>query len=168
LNWNEYVKEAKKTITFDTHEKLLFCTTTGLMGEWSEFITHLQWDSEDALIGKEIGDTSWYLAILSDFLNVEIELFVWDEAECRRDIILDGFITIGHIQETLKKVVRDNDWEIRTSETHLKLKTLLSKMYTLLLEICEDEGFNFSDILSGNIEKLADRAKRGVLQGSGD
>ena len=49
MNFEQYTREAKKTITFDSNEKLLFCCTTGLMGEFSEYMKHLQHNSDKNL-----------------------------------------------------------------------------------------------------------------------
>lgn len=170
VKWDDYVLEAQKTIVFDSTEKLIFCTTTGLMGEFTEFVVHTMYSTNKDLIKKELGDVLWYLAVLTNHFKIGVEKYkpIGKFSHVPVKDPLQGFILIGSIQEILKKVVRDNHWELPSGETANKLEESFSLLFLLIQKICIKNGFGFEEILDLNIKKLADRKARGVLQGSGD
>ena len=163
MNFKEYTPLAKRTITYDSHEKLLFCSMAGLMGEYTEYTEHLDCMSPQKLITAEIGDICWDLAILIDYLGIDVIPRTCPSYE----LDVHGFVTIGKIQEVLKKVARDNDW-IPDELQKGTLEMLFNDLLYGITNKCLEFGMNLSDLLQANLEKLADRAKRGVLKGSGD
>jgi len=173
LNWDEYVEKAQKTITYDSREKALFCTMAGMHGELVEYIEHTHAGSESSLILGELGDICWYTGIMAKLLDISLEVTTkpFLSTICPGDIpnlIDNGSTILGKLSEVLKKVARDDAWELTDLVKREKATVYLNSYYTLLREECADKGFNFSDVLSFNIEKLYDRMDRGVLKGSGD
>lgn len=164
MNFNEYIPYAKKTITYDSYEKLLFCCTTGLLGEFTEFAEHIEKRSSKPLIISEAGDILWYTAILVDALGISIDT---NTVSTYYTLPNCGYKTIGNIQEILKKAVRTHDW-IPTEIQKDQLTLLFSDIVYGIQKFCWGYGYNISDVLQQNIEKLADRKERGVIHGGGD
>ncbi|MDA3854672.1 MAG: hypothetical protein PF569_00325 [Candidatus Woesearchaeota archaeon] len=165
MTFKDYITEAKKTITFDSNEKLLFCCTTGLLGEYSEYIEHLSIESSEELLGYELGDICWYIAVLSDHLGLELESL--GGMDWIGDLQDDGYMLIGKTQEYLKKSVRDNNWKISIAHTNY-IYDLLEKLLDAIKQECRLYDLTLSDILEANVKKLKSRQERNALQGSGD
>jgi len=84
MEFNEYQKEAIKT-AFYTGDGLIYCTL-GLSGEAGEFAEHvkkmlrddngvLTKEKKKSLIG-ELGDVLWYLSVLANELDTDLESVV--------------------------------------------------------------------------------------------
>lgn len=164
MNLQEYTVGAKKTITYKTHKELLACTTLSLSGELSEYVEHMERKSNRTLISKELGDILWGLAVLSDHLGMELDS---DTVSRYYNLQKDGMDTVAKIHEIIKKVIRDKDW-IADDVDKLKLQPLLEALLCGIKRECAIQLMNMSDVYTQNLEKLASRAERGVLQGSGD
>lgn len=67
----------------------------------------------------------------------------------------------------VKKAIRDNDGFVST-EGRVKLVQSLYKSLWLLDGLCHHFGTTRHAVMVSNLNKLADRKSRGVLQGSGD
>ena len=74
---------------------------------------------------------------------------------------------VGEVNEKIKKVLRDNNG-IFTPEKKLEISKEIGDVFWYLAALASDLGLNLGDIAQGNLDKLADRANRKVLQGSGD
>lgn len=87
---------------------------------------------------------------------------------------------VGETIEKIKKAIRDTDFDpsyyqvtqIDSCPFHEKLrenvKLELSDICWYLATLSNDFGLKLDDIFQANIDKLTDRANRGVLSGSGD
>jgi NTP pyrophosphatase (non-canonical NTP hydrolase) len=73
----------------------------------------------------------------------------------------------GEVAGKLKKIMRDEGGVIN-EEKKDDLKKELGDCLWYLAKVASDLGFSFDTIAQANIEKLADRNKRGVIGGSGD
>ena len=71
----------------------------------------------------------------------------------------------GEILEKLKKFLRGDFDSIYFKES---LKKELGDVLFYISVTCTEYGFNLEEIAIANIQKLADRKKRGVINGSGD
>lgn len=74
----------------------------------------------------------------------------------------------GETVEKVKKAVRKGGDSYRD---HLDMEGIAKELGDVLWyvsELASDLGLKLNDIAYGNIEKLADRAKRGVIKGEGD
>jgi len=73
-----------------------------------------------------------------------------------------GLGEAGEIQGKIKKILRDGavDPEAIAKE--------IGDLFYYLCRTCRAFGYNPSEVLQMNIDKLFDRKDRGVLQGSGD
>lgn len=73
----------------------------------------------------------------------------------------------GEVCEKLKKVIRDKGGRI-DEETRIALSLELSDVLWYIAALCTELELDMSDVAYTNIAKLANREKRGVIQGSGD
>lgn len=73
----------------------------------------------------------------------------------------------GEVANQVKKVLRDDDGTL-TGEKREKLVGEVSDVCWYLAMVCDELGVNLGDVMEKNLAKLADRAERGVLKGSGD
>ena len=78
-----------------------------------------------------------------------------------------GLGEAGEVQGKLKKVIRD-DGGVLTSETKKAIASEAGDVLWYLATLANEIGVSLSDIAQGNLDKLADRAQRDVLKGSGD
>lgn len=74
---------------------------------------------------------------------------------------------VGEISEKVKKVMRDKEGVFSPEDLEL-IKKELGDVLWYLAQIASELGLDFNEVAQHNIEKLASRAERNVLQGSGD
>ena len=73
----------------------------------------------------------------------------------------------GEVLGKIKKLYRDRGGEV-TPAFRRQLAKELGDVYWYLAVLADAFDLRSSDVAAGNLEKLADRAERGVIQGSGD
>lgn len=73
----------------------------------------------------------------------------------------------GEVCEHVKKIIRDDDGML-TEERRQKLKKELGDVLWYVAALCTELDLEMGEIAQANIDKLADRQQRGVLQGEGD
>ncbi len=73
----------------------------------------------------------------------------------------------GEVQAIFKKWIRDDLADIEKLDV-LRIKKELGDLLWYVSVVAHDVGLSLQDIAQANVEKLADRQKRGVLGGSGD
>lgn len=73
----------------------------------------------------------------------------------------------GEVAEKFKKLIRDKGGVI-TPEFQEEVKKELGDVLWYVANIAAEVGLSMGDIADTNIQKLASRQQRGVLQGSGD
>ena len=73
----------------------------------------------------------------------------------------------GELADKIKKVYRDKGGVFKQEEREAIAKELGDVLW-YLTRLGATLGFSLEEIAQRNIEKLADRAKRGVINGSGD
>lgn len=78
-----------------------------------------------------------------------------------------GLGEVGEVQGKVKKVLRDSNGVV-SPETVAAIKGELGDCLWYLSQLSSELGLTLNDIAEANLAKLADRAARGVLKGSGD
>lgn len=78
-----------------------------------------------------------------------------------------GLGEAGEVQGKIKKILRDNGGEL-TPDNRGAIAKELGDLLWYVAVTAEEIGVWLGSIAQGNLDKLADRAERGVLQGSGD
>ena len=73
----------------------------------------------------------------------------------------------GEVLEKWKKIVAYNDGEI-TDEKLTELKKEIGDVVWYVAVFADSLGLKLEDVMAYNLEKLADRKKRGVQKGEGD
>lgn len=73
----------------------------------------------------------------------------------------------GEVLGKVKKLFRDRGGEV-TPEFREELKHELGDVYWYLAVLADAFGLRASDVAEANLDKLADRAERGVIGGEGD
>lgn len=78
-----------------------------------------------------------------------------------------GLGEVGEIQGKIKKIIRDAQGMVHDDVK----KAIMKELGDLLWYVSETAttlGIELGDVAQGNLEKLASRQERGVLQGEGD
>lgn len=78
-----------------------------------------------------------------------------------------GLGEAGEVQGKVKKILRDDDF-IVTDEKREAIALELGDVLWYVARMADELGYSLQQIADKNIEKLFDRAERGVLGGSGD
>ena len=73
----------------------------------------------------------------------------------------------GEVAEKLKKVLRDNGGEL-SEQTRTAVAAELGDVLWYVAQLASELGLDLGAIAQANLDKLASRQQRGVLQGSGD
>lgn len=168
MNFQEYEQKAITTKCYKDEVAVPY-VVLGLCGEVGEFIEKVRIQASEELVLKELGDCLWYIAAIR--IEMDLEPLNWPNA---KELRYENPAELsGAIAEQIKKWLRD-EWqgvgtvipEARKNKIHNSLSYLLSLFDDWLMET----GINVSleDIAQQNVEKLADRAKRNVIHGSGD
>jgi len=165
LNWNEYVEKSKTTALYFSKKELVACCYLGIWEELAEvteteYLIDIGQNSEQDLI-SELGDVFWYLAILANH-------YTYDPSSPLTSEIFDLETHLGPLSKALKKSIREHDWELRDQGRRDTFCVSMDMLFNFLTDVCESYDFNLSDVLAYNIEKLGDRANRGVIHGDGD
>ncbi len=73
----------------------------------------------------------------------------------------------GKLANQVKKIIRDDDKTI-TPERQAAIRKEIGGVLWYLAALCYDLDISLDDVATENLEVLADRAERGVIQGDGD
>jgi hypothetical protein len=172
MNWNEYQQQALTTAIYPLERELDYtilglCSETGELGE--AFLTGTP---EDLL--SEMGDCYWYVAAVADALKLPLHYIAgYSDQEVipfndhASNIILEIVAESAKMAGVLKKSIRDNDGYLSDAAND-KLNYSLFRTLWLLNALCHVFGTSCFAVMAKNLDKLADRKKRGVIQGSGD
>ncbi len=73
----------------------------------------------------------------------------------------------GEVAEKVKKVLRDRDG-VFSHDVREDLRLELGDVLWYVSQLASELGLDLEDVACGNLDKLASRADRGVIGGSGD
>ena len=139
----------------------LFYPVLGLIGEWGEATAARTNGTTEKDILLEHGDILWYLSTVCTELQISLSEIA-DSKTADTPIII-----LGQIAEVVKKLMRDDNSVVTDKHREL-LKPLLAKLFFIVKVTVESYGSTIADIANMNIQKLADRKARNVIQGNGD
>lgn len=119
----------------------------------------------------ECGDIFWYVAATADALKVQLD---WVLKQTSTELhhaskgltLVDMMIAHGRIQGVLKKSIRDNDGFLAAKAEEVIVHEL-AHIWNHTAQFIYMLGGTENGVMSANLNKLADRKTRGVLQGSG-
>lgn len=175
MNIVEFAEKSKETMLYPTNKEKISCLTLGIIEEWGEVqheINNLYdvlyglhadetkvLEAEQKLLG-ELGDFCFYVYGLSFHYRYK------PVAVQGEHIMFD--VDIPELSQIIKKTIRDNAWELVNEDYKIRFQHTMNVFHSGILEICDDWGFNLSDVLSYNVEKLQGRKNRGTLRGDGE
>lgn len=173
-NYQSYENLASTTKMYSPKIALIY-VTLGLAGEVGEFYEKLNEEAPIDAIEAEFQDCLWYMAAIRTEFNLK-ERIDWPEpSENPTVALLKVSIHSGAICEQMKKYLRD-DWDTEKNDFGIFPESRREKIqqrwdellqsFVDLASIVFDKPMN--EIAQGNINKLASRARRGVIHGSGD
>lgn len=184
IDWNKYQQEALTTAVFPL-ERSVDYTTLGLISEVAELVETYWWtkcpdpwniDGYAQFLAncrKELGDCFWYAAALADALGTPLAVIGastrTEDEEYRSTGDMLSLLTArsGAIAGHVKKAIRDDDGHITDTRKRAILNEL-QRLVQLMFDVAYDLEGTPEGIMQDNLNKLADRKRRGVLQGSGD
>jgi hypothetical protein len=172
MNYKEYESKAITTRVYDPAVAIPY-VALGLTGEMGELYEKIQNGASVEETSKEAGDVLWYLAAI----RVELNLKEVTEWPVTNNIEPDPFVLVvnaGKIAEQCKKYLRD-DWKPGCCTFPEKRKEVVEESWNEILYaltyLAGSKFFNekgIEVIAKENNEKLASRAKRNEIHGSGD
>lgn len=175
MDWNDYQRRALTTAIYPKDRALEY-TIFGLVSEVAEVAEYIDedWFRNDAWLNSirsEVGDCFWYAATVADALGLALHTVatkaaVWHYRELDSAVI-SLVSASGYMSGLMKKAIRDDAGQV-SGDRYNQMVTTLGKIIWILDNICERLGVHRSFVMGANLEKLADRKERGVLQGSGD
>lgn len=127
-------------------------------------------DTKSAL--SECGDILWYVAATADALKIQLD---WVLKQTTTDVhhvskgltLIDMVVAHGAIQGILKKSIRD-DKGFLSSMNEARITEQLCHIWNHTAQFIYLLGGTENGVMNANLNKLADRKARGVLQGSGN
>lgn len=174
IDWNKYQAEALTTAIYPLERELDY-TILGLCSEVAE-VAELAFlfATPPPELKSEVGDCFWYVAAVADALKMPLQE-VWEahtEFTTTYPVSLTTLtaelvVQSGALAGLLKKAIRD-DGGVLTEERRAKIVEHLNRVLIILKYICQTLGTTAHAVTQANLNKLADRKQRGVLQGSGD
>lgn len=156
MKLNEYKKETLRTFAYrqapldEQTTDLLHCAI-GFATEISELKQAIN-KRDYTNIGEEIADGMWYVVNMANFLNYDLETYIFQQPMSyynERDYFDNHLILSGEILDIFKKSIYYNQ-RLNT----LRLKELVYECLHNANCLCKVYSLNFQIILKRNIEKL--------------
>jgi len=176
ITWNEYQQQALTTAIYPLSRELDY-TILGLCSEVGELGTAYFTTMPDEVLA-ELGDCFWYAAAIADALKLPLQTVATFREETvhplfsiypsgNMAIMLQIVAEASAMAGILKKAIRDNEGFVEQAHKD-KITFHLFRLLWLMDALCHKYETTRYAVMSANLNKLADRKARGVLQGSGD
>lgn len=164
------------------------CLGLGEVGEVQEKVADLNPDpsgNDRSEVAAELGDVLWYAAQLATELGTTLGKVAGGHTTC--DGTIDNFQdqvratepvddvvgaglrlgVAGDVQGLVKKILRGDD-AAQTPQYRDKVTARLGDLLAAAATFASALQVRLADVAQQNLDKLADRADRGVLKGAGD
>ena len=166
MNLQDYQKQAHATARYDDGTALHYLIPA-LVTE----ILELKYTMSDEELISEAGDCLWFCAEILTQFDADMSAYITD-ADLRTfpdpEVYIEWLLKLGrNILDAWVKAVRDND-AVLTPEKQESIRVWLSSVIHFLDGLVGFFGYTLEEIAQKNADKLADRAERGVIRGSGD
>lgn len=164
LTFDDYTRLAARTAVFPP-EAGTYYTALGLCSEIGE-LAEANAAMDASGVRAELGDALWYVALLARAHGLRLP-FLLQRVEPRHDgdeLFIKIVALSGYVAGRVKKRIRDGADSVPDkviTDALLALLDIMAQAATYL-------GTDLATIAKENLAKLADRAERGVLRGSGD
>jgi NTP pyrophosphatase (non-canonical NTP hydrolase) len=181
LEYNDFQVQALNTAIYPIDREVDY-TIVGLGSEIGE-LAEVYAEAKKGFYGKlngattkealsECGDIFWYVAATADALHLQLD---WVLKQTTTDIhhvskgltLVDMVAAHGRIQGILKKSIRDNEGFL-TPNHEVLIALDLCNVWHHTAQFIYLLGGTENGVMNANLNKLADRKARGVLQGSGN
>ncbi|MGC0250442.1 hypothetical protein [Pseudactinotalea sp. Z1748] len=161
---SDYAAKAATTAIFPTEHGPAY-TALGLCSEVAELIT-LPGDASGSEVVAEMGDCLWYVAMVArtNALRLQWDLSARTGIGHPDQIFDDLGGTSGYVAGRIKKRLRDGHDSVPDADITTTLCTFLANLASLAAVFDTD----LAAVAQSNLDKLASRAARGALSGSGD
>ena len=152
---NEYQILAMRTKgDIFTNRELMVNAALGLAGEAAEYLESVASENIDN-DKKELGDIQWYIALMCDVFGFDISALMElkQDTECEvfhKQVLLPS--VAGRICDQVKKIYFHGHGVPKAD-----LFLLLAYFQSLILNICDESGFDIKEIWQLNIDKLKKR-----------
>jgi hypothetical protein len=153
MQLTDYQTASRTTALYPDLGRNLWYPALGLIGEFHEW--HMA--SDEMNRRKEAGDVAWYCAQLCSELKEPLEAAISKPLETENPAVV--MLTLA---ENVKKWHRDGGNDAKRQQILAAVGWIWQKAVE---QQTQDQT---AALLQGNMDKLLDRAQRGVLQGSGD
>lgn len=175
MDIKEYQKAALTTAIFPASVKIIY-PSWGLMGELGEFSNKIKKiirdnnfriDDDNRLHAMlELGDIMWYAVVLLNSVGLEPEKYNTTHRNISEgDATLISFETFSDLCDKCLSFTK-------AAKNYHSRPIILKRSFVEL--VCDVEilagqlGYTLEQVMQANIDKLASRAKRGTIGGSGD
>lgn len=130
-------------------------------------------------VGAELGDVLWYISQLATELDTPLSTLTGGLtiAEYQQQTAVRGpqpltgaalsLGVAGDVQGLIKKILRGDPATTDPCYPH-RVTARLGHLLTAVAVTATAAGMNLETLAQANLDKLADRARRGVLRGAGD
>ena len=155
MNANEYQILAMRTKgnTF-TNRELMVNAALGIAGETAEYLESLADNNIDGC-KKELGDIEWYIALMCDVFKINFSALTRHRSNIKGKVFYKQLVlpsVAGRICDQAKKVYFQGH-----SMSRSDMYSALIYLQDLILDICDESGFDIEEIWELNIDKLFKR-----------
>lgn len=158
MNYKEFKELSTRTMPFNgktsnviEHENFLCNYSLGLIGEATELLEEYVFGSGEEL-KKELGDVAHYAVGIAEVTDFKFNFLLKEIDIDTRDLLISLNISTKEISESTKKYVfHRHPFDLESYEEPLKF------IFNAIFTLSKRFGFELSEVLEVNIEKLKKR-----------
>ncbi|KKN09512.1 hypothetical protein LCGC14_1045970 [marine sediment metagenome] len=184
MNFSEYQQEALKTAMYPNIGSNILYPMLGLIGESGEISGKISKIIRDdggtmtrerrASIKGELGDILWFMATVCAEAGLDMgNLYMLAERAVNNTHMTDlPRLAFKLSQQTAHMSMLVEQFVYGPNKGDMDvlapLSTDITMLFTNMIDLCLACSLDIEQVAQSNLEKLASRKQRGVLQGSGD